>query len=167
MDYYLVVDLEMCMVKGAAKKKMRGMTNEIIQIGAVMLNKENHIVDDFSVYVKPEFGKLNKFITDLTGITEENLDNAPVLRAALIRFANWIGERKVVATSWSDSDYHQLMHETRIKKIKDHRIQTLLDEWVDFQRSFDKMLCLRKQFSLEAALEIGRVQPMGRMHDGL
>ena len=68
MDYYLVLDLEMCMVKGSAKKKMHGMTQEIIQIGAVLLNKENHIIDEFSTYVKPEFGKLNDFISELTGI---------------------------------------------------------------------------------------------------
>ncbi|MCP1110487.1 3'-5' exonuclease [Ohessyouella blattaphilus] len=127
MDGYLVVDLEMCMVRGGAKKRSRGMLCETIQIGAVILNQENHIVDDFSVYVKPEYGKLNRFIKDLTGITEENLDKAPPLRTALMKLANWLGERKVIATSWSNADYIQLAQETRVKKIKDHRINKLLD----------------------------------------
>ncbi|MDD3417398.1 MAG: exonuclease domain-containing protein [Clostridia bacterium] len=167
MDYYLVLDLEMCMVKGSAKKKMHGMTQEIIQIGAVLLNKENHIIDEFSTYVKPEFGKLNDFISELTGITEDKLEEASCLRTALMKFVQWIGDRDVTVLSWSDSDYYQLIREMRVKKIKHHKIQDLLDEWLDFQKSFDDMLGLHRQYALEDAMEIGHIRPIGRMHDGL
>ncbi len=167
MDYYLVLDLEMCMVKGSAKKKMHGMTQEIIQIGAVLLNKENHIVDEFSTYVKPEFGKLNDFISELTGITEDKLEEASCLRTALMKFVQWIGDRAVTVLSWSDSDYYQLIREMRVKKIKHHKIQDLLDEWLDFQKSFDDMLGLHRQYALEDAMEISYIRPIGRMHDGL
>ncbi|MGI6500599.1 MAG: exonuclease domain-containing protein [Anaerostipes sp.] len=167
MENYLVLDLEMCMVKGANKKKMHGMTQEIIQIGAVMLNNENHIVDDYCTYVKPEFGKLNDFISELTGITEDKLEAAPCLRSAIMKFVEWIGDRKVTVLSWSDSDYFQLIREMRVKKIKHHSVQDLLDEWLDFQKSFDDMLGLHRQYALEDAMEIGRIRPIGRMHDGL
>lgn len=167
MEHYLVLDLEMCMVKGAAKKKMHGMTQEIIQIGAVMMNNENHIVDDFCIYVKPEYGQLNDFITELTGITKDKLEAAPNLRTAIMKFIEWIGERKVTVLSWSDSDYYQLIREMRVKKIKHHNMQDLLDEWLDFQKSFDDMLGLHRQYALEDAMEIGRIRPIGRMHDGL
>ena len=55
----------------------------------------------------------------------------------------------------------------RVKKIKHHKIQDLLDGWVDFQRSFDQMLGLKNQYALEDAMNISRLQAMGRMHDGL
>lgn len=167
MDNYLVLDLEMCMVKGAAKKKMRGMKQEIIQIGAVMLNHENHIVDDYCTYVRPEFGKLNDFISGLTGITEDKLEAAPCLKTAIVEFAEWIGDRKVTVLSWSDSDYYQMIREMKVKKIKHHKIQDLFEEWRDFQKSFGDMLGQHKQYALEAAMQIGRIQPVGRMHDGL
>ena len=48
--YYVIVDLEMCVVTGNARKKMRGNRSEIIQIGAVMVDGENRIVDEFSSY---------------------------------------------------------------------------------------------------------------------
>lgn len=164
---YLIVDFEMCMVKGSAKKKMHGEKQEIIQIGAVMLDRKHRIVDEFSSYVKPEYGKVDEFIENLTGISQEQVENAPKLRSVLMAFADWIGERKVVVLSWSNSDYQQLQMEMSVKKIKHHKIENLLDEWVDFQRSFDKMLGLKNQFALEDAMHIGRVEMMGRIHDGL
>ena len=84
-----------------------------------------------------------------------------------MKFVEWIGERNVVVLSWSDSDYQQLQMEMRVKKIKHHKIQNLLEEWIDFQRSFDKMLGLKNQFALEDAMRISRVEVMGRAHDGL
>lgn len=164
---YVILDLEMCMVKGNAIKKMRGEKHEIIQIGAVMLDTKLRIVDEFSSYVKPEYGKIDSFIEELTGIGQECVENAPDLRAALMHLAMWIADREVIVLSWSDSDYYQLQREIRIKKIKHHKIQDLLEGWVDFQRSFDQMLGLKKQYALEDALNISRIQSIGRTHDGL
>lgn len=167
MKHYLVIDLEMCMVKGSAKKKMKGEKQEIIQIGAVMMDQKHRIIDEFSSFVKPEYGKVDEFIENLTGITQDVVDQAPILRSVLMKFADWIGERQATVLSWSDSDYHQLQNEMRVKKIKHHKIQDLLDGWVDFQRSFDQMLGLKNQYALEDAMNISRLQAMGRMHDGL
>lgn len=164
---YVILDLEMCMVKGNAIKKMRGEKHEIIQIGAVMLDTKLRIVDEFSSYVKPEYGKIDSFIEELTGIGQECVENAPDLRAALMHLAMWIADQEVIVLSWSDSDYYQLQREIRIKKIKHHKIQDLLEGWVDFQRSFDQMLGLKKQYALEDALNISRIQSIGRTHDGL
>lgn len=164
---YVILDLEMCMVKGNAIKKMRGEKHEIIQIGAVMLDTKLRIVDEFSSYVKPEYGKIDSFIEKLTGIGQECVENAPDLRAALMHLAMWIADQEVIVLSWSDSDYYQLQREIRIKKIKHHKIQDLLEGWVDFQRSFDQMLGLKKQYALEDALNISRIQSIGRTHDGL
>ena len=165
MRYYLVVDFEMCRVMGKAKRHR--IKNEIIQIGAVMLNESFHIVDDFSTYVKPEFGSVDKFIEDLTGITNDDVKDASDLRAALSSFANWIGQRVVTIMSWSDTDYYQLKEEMQLKKIKHRLIENIMEGWVDFQLSFDKMLGLRRQCALEEAMKISRIHAVGKMHDGL
>lgn len=164
---YLIVDFEMCMVKGSNKKKMCGEKHEIIQIGAVMINAKQQIVDEFSSYVKPEYGKIDSFIEGLTGIGQECIEDAPNLRTVLMQLVMWVANREVTVLSWSDSDYYQLQKEMRIKKIKHHKIQDWLDGWVDFQRSFDKMLGLKNQYALEDALHISRIQSLGRVHDGL
>ena len=54
MKQYVVVDLEMCMVKGTGMKKMKGMRHEIIQIGAVLLNDSYHITDEYVTYVRKD-----------------------------------------------------------------------------------------------------------------
>lgn len=167
MRYYIVIDLEMCNVRGVAKKKIHGLKNEIIQIGAVMLDEKNQVVDKFSRFVKPEYGYIDDFIEKLTGIKQENVEKAQVLRAVLMQFADWIGDKEVKVMSWSDSDYEQLRNEMRIKKIKHHKIQKLFEEWIDFQRSFDVMLGLPRQYALEEALKLGKVQTLGRQHNGL
>lgn len=142
---YLVLDFEMCMVKGNAKKKMRGEKHEIIQIGAVIVDSKYHIIDEFSSYVKPEYGTIDTFIEELTGISQKDVEHAPILRTVLMRFTEWIGNCKVKVLSWSDSDYHQLKKEMEIKKIKNYKIEGLLEEWIDFQRSFDIMLGVIRQ----------------------
>lgn len=103
----------------------------------------------------------------MTGIEQECVEDAPNLRTALIHLAMWVAEREVTVLSWSDSDYYQLQKEMRIKKIKHHKIQELLEGWVDFQHSFDQMLGIKKQYALEDALNISRIQSIGRVHDGL
>lgn len=165
--YYVIVDLEMCTVTGNARKKMRGNRSEIIQIGAVMVDGENRIVDEFSSYVQPEYGRIDSFIQNLTGIAQEMVENASKLRSTLMSFSNWIGDRDPVVLSWSESDYHQLKAEMDVKRIKNPKILQILDGWVDFQYSFDQMLGVRKQCALGEAMDIGRIQIMGRIHDGL
>ena len=93
MKHYLVIDLEMCMVKGSAKKKMKGEKQEIIQIGAVMMDQKHRIIDEFSSFVKPEYGKVDEFIENLTGITQDDVEQASILRSALMKFADWIGRK--------------------------------------------------------------------------
>ena len=104
----VVIDLEMCMVKKRVKKMHRNKF-EIIQVGAVMLDNHYRIVGEFSSYVKPEYGSIDCFIENLTGITQAQVEIAPKLQDVLIDFMNWIGERNVIVLSWSESDRQQLM----------------------------------------------------------
>lgn len=167
MEYYVVIDLEMCMVDKVMKRYMRGMRNEIIQIGAVMLDMSHNIVDEFSTYVRPLYGELDEFIIELTGITDNDLTDAPILRTAIDRFVSWIGDRQVTVMSWSASDYYQLQNEMRAKEIKNNTIDRLFETWLDFQRTFDKMIGSSKQCALEDAMRIGHIEPLGRIHNGL
>lgn len=167
MEYYVVIDLEMCMVDKVMKRYMRGMRNEIIQIGAVMLDMSHNIVDEFSTYVRPLYGELDEFIIELTGITDNDLTDAPILRTAIDRFVSWIGDRQVTVMSWSASDYYQLQNEMRAKEIKNNTVDRLFETWLDFQRTFDKMIGSSKQCALEDAMRIGHIEPLGRIHNGL
>lgn len=166
-QYFLVIDLEMCMVTRKKKMPSGGLQHEVIQIGAVLMDCNYQIVDEFATYVNPQMGKINPFIKRFTGITQEMVDQAPVFKEAIRQFSMWLGNRPVVVISWSDTDYRQMKKELREKWVKNRKIRGLLDTWIDFQRSFGKMLGTDHHFALNEALRIAKIKAVGQAHDGL
>ncbi|MDD9149225.1 3'-5' exonuclease [Sporolactobacillus sp. CQH2019] len=71
-------------------------TSEIIQIGAVKY-ADGKIVDTFSSYIKPQFSKLSSRITNITGITEDMLVDAPIIQDVLPKFIEYIKCQTLVA----------------------------------------------------------------------
>lgn len=69
---YIVADLEW---NGAFSKKAHGYFNEIIEIGAVKLDSQLQPAGRFHAMIKPVVSrKLSDIVTDLTSITEEELE---------------------------------------------------------------------------------------------
>ena len=75
--YYITLDLEWnqayaqkaLAVQRRLSARLRG---EVIQIGAVKLDKHLRICGSYSVIVKPKyFKKLHKHVSELTGISQE------------------------------------------------------------------------------------------------
>lgn len=63
---------------------------ETIEIGAVKV-KDGEIVDTFNTFVKPEYVEsLTPFCTNLTGITDEDLKDAPSFTEAIVEFYEFI-----------------------------------------------------------------------------
>ena len=62
-------------------------SNRIISIGCT-----NERGATFKTYVKPKYGKVDDFITELTGITPEMVKNAPSADEAFNTFAKWAYE---------------------------------------------------------------------------
>ena len=69
MSKYVVYDLEMCRVPKGEKREEFGSRQELIQIGAVLLDEKFEVVDLFMTYVEPKFGEVDDFIEKITGIT--------------------------------------------------------------------------------------------------
>lgn len=69
--------------------------DEIIELAAVRVENKA-IVPEFQSLVKPSF-PIDGFITELTGITNEMLSNAPSVDAVLPSFFDYAGQSTVVA----------------------------------------------------------------------
>ena len=69
--------------------------DKIIEIGAVIM-KDGKELDRFQTFVDPG-RKLDKRISDLTGITDEMLRGAPQIQQVLPQFLEFIGDRVLVA----------------------------------------------------------------------
>ena len=167
MSYYVVIDLEMCRVPKGMKKTYH-YKHEIIQIGAALMNDEYEVIDKYCTYVKPEFGCLDSFIRRLTGITDSDLKNAPMIKEALNEFLMWLPDDDITAISWSDSDRYQLLHELGEKRIKISGVlENMLDTWIDCQPEFSMKMKANKLYSLEEALIATDICTDGRAHNGL
>ena len=114
---HIVVDLEMNNVKKNTEAK-RISRMETIEIGAVMLDDNLQEIASFRTYVKPEYNDvIEKKISNLTGITDDMVANAPKFNEALKMFTNWcLGTGDdVTIYAWSDTDYNQIKGEMILK----------------------------------------------------
>lgn len=64
------------------------MYDEIIEIGAIKIENGKEI-ETFNTLIKPEY-EIDEFITELTGITNEMLKNAPLIDEVLPKFMTFI-----------------------------------------------------------------------------
>lgn len=77
---------------------------EMIQIGAVKLDENRRMRGSFSRLITPQhYLKLHPRIRRITGITQEDLADAPTFQEALEQFARWCGEDAVLLT-WGGDD---------------------------------------------------------------
>lgn len=166
---YLVIDLEMCKVPKNYRGKNYKYASEIIQVGAVLLDEEYKEIGKLCQYVCPEYGVLDYFITNLTGIEKGQLKNAPKLKDALIHMIDWLGEREYKIFAWSKSDYSQFEHEIKSKNLESQKIWEFMNpvRWIDYQEVFGKRYNFEQAVGLEEALMLCDIEPNGRLHDGL
>lgn len=166
---YLVIDLEMCKVPKHYRSKKYKYANEIIQVGAVLLDEEYEVIGKINQYVHPEYGVIDHFISNLTGIQNSQVKHAPCLKDVLIHMVNWLGEREYKVYAWSDSDYSQLQHEIVSKEIVDEKIENFMkaERWIDYQEEFGMRFEFSRAISLEEALMYCDIDVDGRLHDGL
>lgn len=167
--YNLVIDLEMCNVPRDYRSKEYRYANEIIQIGAVLLDEDFKKIGTLTQYVHPEHGVIDHFIESLTGIRNYQVKKAPKLVEALNHMLDWLGDREYRIYAWSASDRNQILHEVKAKKIDSERIHSFMDadRWIDYQAVFMKRFSLERAISLEEALGRAEIEPEGRLHDGL
>jgi len=166
MSYYVIVDLEMCNVPKSVKKDVFKCRNEIIQIGAVLVNGSLEIVDEFMTYVSPEYGRIDDYIQKLTGITEKDLCGAPRIKEALEMLVAWMPE-DAVAVSWSDNDKCQISRELQAKGIVIQGLDAYLESWIDCQKTFAEKMNSRKCYKLSEALIIADIFYDDGEHDAL
>lgn len=166
---YLVIDLEMCKVPKHYRNNKYKYANEIIQVGAVLLDEEYEIIGKLNQYVHPEYGVLDHFITNLTGIHGNQVKHAPKLEAVLKHMIDWLGDREYKIFAWSDSDYKQLQHEINSKEIIDDQIDNFMqcERWIDYQAVYGSRFDFAKPVSLKEALMYCGVDVDGKLHDGL
>jgi len=85
-DNYVVVDIETTGLDVSC--------DEIIEVAAARV-RDGVIIDKFTSLMNPEH-RINEFIMDLTGITNEMVENAPPSEIALQAFVDFVGDGLIV-----------------------------------------------------------------------
>lgn len=165
MSRYVVVDLEMCKVPRGTRKQY-GRAMETIQIGAVLLNDNYELIDSFMTLVNPRYGTVDKYINNLTGISQNDVYSAPGMADAINSFFNWIPDDNVKMVSWSLSDLYQLQHEFEAYDIDMGKFNNLIETWIDCQKMFSEIMDEERIFKLDEALIASEINTSGRAHDG-
>jgi inhibitor of KinA sporulation pathway (predicted exonuclease) len=115
--YYLIVDLEAtCSDDGSVPKHEM----EIIEIGGVLQNARTfEIESEFQTLVSPvRHPRLTAFCTELTGIRQDMLADAPLFPQALDSFTKWMDQSKdALFCSWGDYDRYQFMQDCEYHQI--------------------------------------------------
>jgi inhibitor of KinA sporulation pathway (predicted exonuclease) len=162
---WVFMDLEMKPVDKQFRRERDICRQEVIEFGAVKLGEDMTETDSFRALVKPALGEIPPRYAQLTGITNDMVADAPDFETALNSFAAWCADAETVY-AWSGSDLDQLRGEVKMKGV-DFPMDRLAGKWADFQKIFTRAVGLRRELSLEQAVNIADINFEGHQHDAL
>ncbi|XP_023257022.1 ERI1 exoribonuclease 2 [Seriola lalandi dorsalis] len=183
-SYLIVIDFE-----STCWREKNNYSQEIIEFPAVLLNTSSGEVEsEFHTYVQPqEHPILSKFCTELTGITQVQVEAGIPLQICLSRFCRWIqnlqlekgvvfpnrqqrcsapspSQKLCTFLTWSDWDLGVcLQYECKRKQL--HK-PDVLNSWIDLRSTY-RLFYNRKPKGLNGALQDLGIQFSGREHSGL
>lgn len=167
--YYITLDLEWnqayaqkaIAVQRQLASRLRG---EVIEIGAVKLDRHMQPCGSYRVIVKPKyFKKLHKHVSELTGISQEKMDLGVPLPEAAESFKKWCGKDFAFLT-WGPDDIPMLKENFNVHGIKSDWLDSTYDLQLIFNRQTEDS---KKQRSLEFAMEHFEIPQNLPAHDAL
>ncbi len=159
-DAYLIVDLE-----ATCGDSIAHHNREIIEIGAVMVNRQFQIESEFQTFVKPVANpQLTEFCTQLTSISQTIVDEAPDFNVALSQFSHWMtAYPNRVFCAWGDFDRRQIQRDCKRHHLKNPLNITCFNLKTMFARSQQ----LPGTYALKQAMELAKLSFTGTPHRGI
>ena len=158
MDY-IILDLEWnqpLSYNSSAYKSVGGkLLFEMIQIGAVRMNDRLEITDTFNQLIQPtHYVKLHPRIRRITGISQDDLADAPQFSEAAERFHAWCGEDSVILT-WGCDDISVLQ-----QNLDFFRFRAPFPPMYDLQRLYGELVGdTKNRAGLKSAMEHFEIEP--------
>lgn len=160
-EQHIIVDLE-----ATCWPKPHTQISEIIEIGAVRMDREGEIVDEFSQFVKPQLNPvLSEFCINLTSITQEMVDEARGFPEVASAFLSWIekGGEAYSLCSWGFYDRKQFRQDCEL-----HGLDTnWLRPHINIKHQYAELNQLSRPLGMAAALKREGLSLMGTHHRGI
>ncbi|PZE21744.1 3'-5' exonuclease [Paenibacillus xerothermodurans] len=145
---YIVMDLEF-----NGRKHYDIYPMEIIEIGAVKLDRNLNIIDTFQSYIKPKF-EVNRFALKFCGIEKATLQKSDCFTDVISRFIDFCGDDyKLFA--WGGSDFFNLFVDCKVNSLDNQWLNRL----IDLTQFYDG--------GLQQALEAHGLTALGQHHSAL
>ena len=162
-SHLLVIDLE---ATCSTDDTISTQEMETIEIGAVMLDAEDHSpVDEFCTFVRPVRNPtLTPFCTELTSITQPDVEDAPHYREAIEALKTWMhAYGHVLFCSWGDYDRIQFKRDCAFHDVA----YPFASDHLNLKKAFAVAQRRRKTQSLTRALRSVRLSFEGDHHRGI
>ena len=154
----VIVDLEAT----CQRERNPDFISEIIEIGAVKIENDT-VVEEMSLFVKPTINPiLTDFCTELTSITQEDVDNGLSRKIALSKFSDFCQDADFIL-SWGNYDKNQLIKELKRFGMK----YDWLDNHRNLKHQFAILHGMQKPCGMEKALSLSGLKLDGTHHRGI
>ena len=168
--HYIVFDLEFNQdVSSFASmdEKVTQYPFEIIQIGALKVDLKFHTIATYNRYIKPSiYTQINPFITELTGITTEQLLLEESFPEVFHDFIKFIGNSDSVFCTWGMSDMKELFKSADYYKLGKVLLPVM---FINLQTYTSAYLNLpqKKLIKLQHAVELLDIRKLYQFHNAL
>ncbi|MDU5106922.1 3'-5' exonuclease [Clostridium sp.] len=141
------------------------LDNEIIEIGAIKLDNYMKPLNEFKAYIKPSvIPILNPKISEITGITNTDLENGLSFQEGIQKLSELIDEGDIIC-SWAKDDIIEIINNAIHYKYDN---LDWLENYLDLQEYSTKILGKKKSLSLKSALEEFKIKvDSSKLHDAL
>lgn len=140
---------------------------EIIEIGAVLLDEYGEILSTFNQFVRPKIHSvLSPFCMQLTSISQIDVNKAALFPVVIEDFKEWFGyyeEEDYLLCSWGFFDRKALIHDCKL-----HRLES---DWAEAHISLKHQYCeikkLNGKLGLKKAVQLEGFSFTGTHHRGI
>lgn len=166
--YYVVIDFE-----ATCDVQPNHFRHEIIEFPAVLVStKKRKIIAKFHSYVRPTINpKLTTFCTNLTGITQDQVNFAPEFPEVLQKFDEWLKEKKLISDMktfavvtdgpWDMGRF--LFYQCKISKVT---YPNWAKTWINIKKPFCNFYNTERMNLQKMLSELG-LSFIGQPHSGL
>jgi len=147
--------------------------NEVIEFPSVLYDENFNKISEFHEYVMPMNYSISKFCTQLTGITEDMVQDADTFMDVLQRHTDWLRlhtndrslENVVFLTcgAWDMDKMFKAM--VGMCKIKEFPI--CYTKYINIKKDFAKKYNLRRPIGMAGMLKHAKLELVGRHHSGI
>ncbi len=160
---FIIYDIEATCWEGRPPSKIQ----EIIEIGAVRLNRYGEVTGSFNRFVRPVLNPtLSAFCRELTTIEQQEVDRAATFPEVAERFQDWaeIFYEDYLLCSWGSFDRKMLIQDCRLHDMEYDWVE---DHHINLKQQYHDIKRLRRRRGLRSAVQAEGFEFTGIHHRGI